>query len=394
MKALFQNMGRMFMEVAAIPAIDRAYVDRYVRIAPGSQERLDRELAKGKGVLFLTGHFGNWELIPVTGALYGYPTLVLAREQGWPKLNRMLTEYRESKGCRVVTKGFPVRDLIQGLKEGRIVGIVADQDGGKNGVLSPFFGRLASTAPGMIALALSTGAPVLPVFMVRTRGAEHSLIVEEPLEIPQGVTEQRRIQAGFDAYVKVVEKYIRRYPAQWLWLHRRWKTCPQKHILIFDDGKAGHFSQTRALAQRLQAAWKQRMAEDRRLDGRPEPLGTFEKAEVAFRHPTADATIAAFSTCEGPPRAPLHVLARRLFFGLKEREVVEQAPASLDGAEALRTVVRGDLEGTPVVVESVVARRGACVYDLVLAAAPGAYPALRPEFERVVSGWRALPAGR
>lgn len=129
----------------------------------------------------------------------------------------------------------------------------------------------------------------------------------------------------------------------------------------------------------------------------PVPAGPWAQvavpeAEVAFRHVTAAATIAAFSSCEGPPRAPLRVLARRLFFGLKEREVMEQAPASLDGAEALRTVVRADQEGTPVIVESVVARRGACVYDLVLAAAPGAYPALRPEFERVVAGWQALPA--
>ena len=112
--------------------------------------------------------------------------------------------------------------------------------------------------------------------------------------------------------------------------------------------------------------------------------------ELAFRHPSAGGTIAAFSSCEGSPRAPLRILARRLFFGLKEREVVEQAPASLDGAEALRTIVRADQTGTPVIVESVVARRGACVYDLVLVAPPGAHPALRPAFESVVAGWRAL----
>ncbi len=115
--------------------------------------------------------------------------------------------------------------------------------------------------------------------------------------------------------------------------------------------------------------------------------------EMAFRHPSAGGTIAAFSSCEGPSRAPLRILARRLLFGIKEREVVEQSPTSLDGAEALRTVVRGDLEGTPVAVESVVARRGACVYDLVLVAPRGVFPALRPAFESVVAGWRALATG-
>ncbi len=113
--------------------------------------------------------------------------------------------------------------------------------------------------------------------------------------------------------------------------------------------------------------------------------------DVAFRRPAAVGTMAAFSSCEGPRRAPLRILARRLFFGLKEREVVEQEPISLDGGEALRTVVRAEQDGTPVVVESVVVRRGACVYNMVLAAPPADYPALRPDFDRMAAGWRALP---
>ncbi len=284
-KSIFQNFGRMFMEVAAIPAMDREYVDRWVAPAPGSRERLEKALAMGKGVIFMTGHFGNWEMIPITGALHGYPTLVLAREQGWPKLNRMLTDYRESRGCRVVTKGFPVRELIQGLREGRIVGILADQDGGPNGVLSPFFGRLASTAPGTIALSLNTGAPILPVFMVRLQGAAHTLVIEDPLEIPKEGTVEERIRAGISAYLKVLEKYVRRYPAQWLWLHRRWKTCPERRLLILSDGKAGHDSQALALAQQLDVAWRQRAAEDKRLKGVRAPLVTVKTVKVRFRHP-------------------------------------------------------------------------------------------------------------
>lgn len=284
-RSLFENFGRMFMEVAAIPAINREYMDQWAGIAPGSRERLEKALSGGKGVILLSGHFGNWEMVPITGALNGYPTLLLAREQGWPKLNRLLTEYRESKGCRVVTKGFPVRELIQGLKEGRIVGIVADQDGGKNGLFAPFFGRLASTAPGTIALSLSTGAPVLPVFMVRLEGALHSLIVEEPLSIPAHGTEEERIQAGITAYLEVLEKYVRRFPAQWLWFHRRWKSSPERRILIFSDGKAGHLSQATALAQRLGTAWQERAARDKRLKGRTEPLVTAKTVQVVFRHP-------------------------------------------------------------------------------------------------------------
>ena len=112
--------------------------------------------------------------------------------------------------------------------------------------------------------------------------------------------------------------------------------------------------------------------------------------DVAFRHPGAG-TIAVFSECGGSERGPLRSLARHLFFGLKGQRIVEQAPVSLNGAEALRTVVRGTLEGRPVVVDSVVVRRGMCVVDLVLAAPPDAYAVLRPALERMVAGWAPLP---
>ncbi|MBI3615063.1 MAG: mitochondrial fission ELM1 family protein [Candidatus Omnitrophica bacterium] len=293
LKGMFRHFGMTLLEVARIPWIDRAYVDRWVQMAPGSREHLEETLAKGRGVIFITGHFGNWELISITGALHGYPTLVLAREQGWPKLNALLTRYRESAGCRVVTKGFPIRELIRGLEERRVVGILSDQDGGRNGVLAPFFKRLASTAPGAIALSLNTGAPVLPIFMVRRKGPAHTLYVGEPLKIPQEGSLQDRIQAGIAAYLEVLEETVRRYPAQWLWLHRRWKSSPQRRVLIFSDGKAGHRSQAIALSQRMEAAWKVRLQRDKRLNGLNRLKGSakslmkVETVEVVFRHPLA-----------------------------------------------------------------------------------------------------------
>ncbi len=283
--SLYRNLGRTLLEVAAIPRIDRAYVDQYVQVAPGSRERLEAALAKGRGVIFVTGHFGNWELISLTGALHGYPTQVLAREQGWPRLNRLLTQYRESKGCRVVTKGFPVRDLIRGLKEGSIIGILADQDGGPNGVLAPLFGRLASTAPGPIALGINTGAPVIPVFMVRVEGPTHSLILEEPLSIPEQGDLDSRVKAGVAAYMAVLEKYVRRYPDHWLWLHRRWKSCPERHVAILSDGKAGHLAQCLGLIEKIKTAWEARAAGDKRLAGVDKPLVWRKTILVKYRHP-------------------------------------------------------------------------------------------------------------
>ncbi len=285
LKMQFQHLGMMLMEVARIPRIDLCYLNRWVTIAPKCEERLKAALAQGHGVIFLTGHFGNWELISITGALNGYPILVLARQQGWPKLNALLTRYRELKGCKVITKGFPIREIIRGLEQGRIVGMLSDQDGGRHGVLAPFFGRLASTAPGAIALGIDTQAPVLPVFVVRRRGAAHTLIVEEPLAIPATGSIEERIQQGIVGYLNVLERYVRRYPHLWLWLHRRWKSSPQKKILVFSDGKPGHDTQSKALAERISEAWKVRTRDDKRLHGFQGPLVRVVTVPVAFRHP-------------------------------------------------------------------------------------------------------------
>jgi hypothetical protein len=112
--------------------------------------------------------------------------------------------------------------------------------------------------------------------------------------------------------------------------------------------------------------------------------------DVAFQHPGAGGTIVVFSECSGGAAAPMRILARRLLFGLKS-EVVDQSPVALDGAEALRTTARGTLGGRPVQVESLVVRRNDCVADVVLAASPAAFPALRPDFDRMAAGLRLLP---
>jgi KDO2-lipid IV(A) lauroyltransferase len=285
LKKLFQHLGMTLMEAMQLPRMDENYLKRWIIIPPGSRERLERSMSKGNGVILLTAHFGSWELGGVISALAGYPMLVLAREQGWPKLNRLLVRYRESKGCKVVTKGFPIRELIEGLRQQRIVGILADQDGGRNGILSPFFGRLASTAPGAIALGLKTGAPILPVFIVRREGAAHTLILEEPLSIPEEGSLEERVEKGIALTLQVLERYIRQYPHLWLWLHRRWKSSPQRRILLFSDGKSGHDAQAMALRQRLEAAWMKRCQDDKRLKGSRRGLLHASRVQVEFRSP-------------------------------------------------------------------------------------------------------------
>ncbi len=300
LEQMFRNLGMTFMEVARLPRVDPDYVKRWITIPPESRRRVEEARSQGKGLIFLTAHFGNWELGSIVAALAGYPMLVLVREQGWPRLNALLTRYRESKGCRMVAKGFPIRQLIRGLKEGRVVGIMSDQDGGRKGLLAPFFGRLASTAPGAIALGLKTRAPILPMFLIRQRGAAHTVLVEDPIPIPRGLPLEEQIRAGIASYLEVLERTVRRHPSQWLWLHRRWKSSPQRHLLLLSDGKQGHLNQSKGLAQRIEKAWTAKTKGDKRLQGVESPLVRVETVQIRYRHPSLRGLLALVAS--GFPR--------------------------------------------------------------------------------------------
>ena len=177
----FQQLGMSFVEMLLTPAIDRGYVARWLTIE--GREHLDQAVAQRRGVVLVTAHVGNWELPNLAAGLLGYPMSVLARQQGFPRLNRLLNRYRESKGCQVISKGMAVRTMIRRLQQGGIVGMLADQDAGRHGELVPFFGRLASTATGPVALALDVGCPILPVVIRRTRGPAHTIVIEPPLAV-------------------------------------------------------------------------------------------------------------------------------------------------------------------------------------------------------------------
>jgi mitochondrial fission protein ELM1 len=181
------------------------------------------------------------------------------------------------------------------------VGILSDQDGGKNGMLADYLGRISSTAPGAISLHLSTGAPILPVFMVRQGGPFHRMTVEEPLVIPQEGTEQERLRAGLQAYLKILEKQVRAHPSQWLWLHRRWKSTPEKRILIFDDDKAGHRAQCAGVAERISRAWIRKTASDKRLNGfvPPRPLVSIKTVPVSYRSPAHKTVLSVIAAISG-----------------------------------------------------------------------------------------------
>lgn len=182
--------------------------------------------AKGKGVLLLTGHVGNWEMSVHLKRLVGIDGCGVYRRLDSTLLNRFVLEKRTTGGCRL----YPVKDAVMGLfhelGQGNFIGILGDQNTRRSqGVFVDFFGRKACTNKGLAQFALATEAPVVPMFIVRDR---NRFLIEFGEEIPLVKTgdKERDIVINTQNYTAAIEEVVRRYPDQWLWVHNRWKTRP------------------------------------------------------------------------------------------------------------------------------------------------------------------------
>ena len=219
----YENLGRGLVEYLRFPLLTREFVQEAVGAV--GRENLDRALARGKGVLAITGHFGDWELMGAAFSLMGYPIHFLVGEQHNQRVDDTMNAYRQMAGIGIIPMGVAMRKVLATLRKGEIVAMLSDQDAHEEGVFVPFLGRPASTAKGPATFALKTGAAVTPVFIVRKEnGWQHTVYIEEPI-IPDG---QSTIFSITNSYTNYLEQYIKRYPDHWFWPHRRWKTGPIK----------------------------------------------------------------------------------------------------------------------------------------------------------------------
>ena len=248
----FENLGMNVVELMKFPIMDKRFLQRYTTIK--NIDRIKDALDKGKGIILLTAHFGNWEIGSLSFNANGYRVSVFAREQKYTRLNNLLNRYREIKGSRVITKGFSVRAMIKELHNNSVVAMLLDQDAGANGVFVDFFGRSASVAQGASAFSLRTGAIILPTFVRRIGHHRHLIDLKEPLELINTQDKENDTRANAKKITDILEAYIRRFPEQWLWSHKRWKSTPRRTVLVLNDGRPGHFNQAMAVAEMAEEA--------------------------------------------------------------------------------------------------------------------------------------------
>lgn len=221
-RGVFINIAKNAVELVNLPKISASNIDSLVSIE--GRGILDGELAKGRGVIVVTGHIGNWELMPVTLRIKGYAGAVIGRRIYFDRYDGYLNSLRKVHGVEIIYRDDSPRKILKVLKSNGVLGIVADQDvDSVDGVFVEFFGRSAYTPLGPVALAKATGASLIPAFMIR-EGHGHKLIFEKPVELIDTGNKDADGAENTKRWSNVVEAYIRKYPEQWVWMHRRWKT--------------------------------------------------------------------------------------------------------------------------------------------------------------------------
>jgi KDO2-lipid IV(A) lauroyltransferase len=217
----FAHFGRLLMELLKFSTLSPDAM--LARVEVEGEERARAAYAQGNGVLFVTGHFGFWELQAMVHALRVEPIAVLARALDNPALNQMLEDIRQRTGNTVIYRKRAIRRVMRVLQDGHGVAVLIDQHiQPRDAIYVDFFKRPAATTAVVAALALRTGAPVVPVFALPLGGGRYRMIYEPPVD-PPGADSDDPVRQYTQRCSDVLETYVRRHPELWLWMHRRWR---------------------------------------------------------------------------------------------------------------------------------------------------------------------------
>ncbi len=235
LRSMFKNLGRVLLTIARAEKLSKEELPRWIEFKDLDNFKEAKE--RGKGVLFLTAHLGNWELSALAHAIEVGPMNVMVRPIEDPWIDQIVERSRAATGNRVIPKANSARAVLQALRDNEAVGVLADQ----NTVLSEavfvdFFGTPAAANKGFVQLAMRSGAAVVPGFACwNDRESRHVLRYYPALEMVSTGNDEADVIENTWRCQAAVERAIRRHPEQWLWIHRRWKTRPPGEKPIYDD---------------------------------------------------------------------------------------------------------------------------------------------------------------
>ena len=223
-RATFAHFGSLLLEILKFGTWSRERM--LAAVESEGEERVWQAYQQGRGVLFFTGHFGYWEMQAITQPLRVKPVSVLARPLDNVALNELLERIRTQTGNSVIYRQGAMRKVLRELAANHGIALLIDQHlHTPDAVYVDFFQRPAATTSALAALALRTGAPIIPVFALPLRGGRYRLVYEHPVEPPR-LDGPEAIRELTQRCTDVLEMYVRRHPDLWLWMHRRWRDRP------------------------------------------------------------------------------------------------------------------------------------------------------------------------
>lgn len=215
------RFGPMFFEVLALPVLTENNIAGVVCFE--GEERLAAALQSGKGAILATAHSGNWELLGAALAMRGFPLVAVAQKQTSKVMDRFINELRTGAGMQIVYK-HEVRYILRILGQGKLLGLLIDQDAHGDGIFVEFFQRIASTPQGAAVFARLKDIPIVPAFITEVSPGRHKVLIHEPVYVTKTANREADIFAATQVLTRRVEEHIRQKPAEWFWLHNRWKT--------------------------------------------------------------------------------------------------------------------------------------------------------------------------
>lgn len=243
-RASFINMATNVFEIFYMPRLNEKNFRDYMDIE--HLERLTDALAEGHGVVVLTGHIGTWEWLSAAFTLSGLPVTAIAKPQPNEQYTRVLNDLRATLHVEIFSRGTSeLLAAARALKQGKILGFLADQDAGPGGAFIDFLGRPASTPMGPAVFARKFNAPVIPAFILRREDGRHRVIVGEALRYEDHGDTDQDLYDFTVRMTRILERVVRENPTQWLWFQKRWNTPPEErhvkhHTVTAGEGKSAH----------------------------------------------------------------------------------------------------------------------------------------------------------
>src|SRR5207249_5932233 len=219
LRGCFQNLGRLLVEFTHFPELNKSNISQYV-VHDGLENYLEG-LSRGRGVIFMTAHFGVWELSSFAHALYGFPLKFVVRPIDNPRVEQLISAYRTLSGNIPIERRRATRDILKALRQNEAVGILFDQNTTRSeGVFADFFGIPAATTPSIALFALRAGAAVIPGFLIwDEKLRKHRLRLDSPVQLITTGDLERDVLEHTKRFNKILESYVRKYPVESIWLN-------------------------------------------------------------------------------------------------------------------------------------------------------------------------------